>query len=1079
MAFLADPVVILKHYHLANPYPPEWPAHKDYLDDTSSEEDEEKEREQASNARDQDDDVFRATASQRPDPKNRRSTRYLILTGRSKGQQQDLTHDPSRQSHVQKDESDPLGGTDTVVRALRKKGLLVDENPELRNRFLLSSTTFSPILYLSQVQSDSSTSSLIQGLEFLTHSIEQKAASLKQLVEVNFERFVRAKATIDLVYEEMKSQGKDADDGVRNHSRKTSKNSGNYKYLNGSRVSIPGNESDTPHAKKLALLKESEYGVQGMRIPLVEASIKADEIWGSAIGGKDRKEAMRAISVMTERYRHLFEISQTLADSMRRRDYDGVIEDFRKARKYVGAVQLLASDSIARGVELTDARLNQVIITAHMYADVDAQLEAFKRELWRLLVLPPSASSTLMTGPVTNPMIQHRQHMELIKVLLELGVKDNPIWVWLLSRYDYLKTKINVLAERSRINIEVLRRRLAISTANKPRTKAKHLRTAIDNASKGIMAELDSTEIVDAWHLTLSSLETLLSPHDGVLREVINFWETAQDFIDGKAQRSLPAGEEDQSKRHHTLSSDGIRDLRNGLKELLNLLYEFVHSFFCSPPMRDIAPVYSPLPGTPSEPRTPYPGESRFLLEDGEESILRSPSSGDFLENYAFWPPKSSALSGVHYLGAMLTLVGNAVGEMTALEPTAQGSLVDKLKALIVSIRERSIQVICHAWDQDSENLRFLEDWTRSPDRRDTTVLPRLLLSYENSVISGIQRILYLSDVKVRVPSAGLVSAPPAKLIQIVKAQFFSSIQKATKGIVENAEKPLLLRARSVDTIALPGQPIDDNEPPSITENTQLDPSSSAVRVLMTQSNLLALRQDLIPPLVTSLESALSITVVNEAQSLRELLAQIDARLFSSFTKPTIKRIHKLCHDGVLGSSWEPQKGVKPTEVRDYAYTGLLVLIKEHATIATTAPSLANQIMAYYLEHFCTSLLEAFKLRAKSSPQPAFSLESLMQATLDVEFVAQILNAFTTDKAAELQSLIYLELDKGTNNEARKKLQDELPGMRATLKGLRERSRGTFGAWKKARRSEAGKTGRESRSRNRTNIESTDGGRAR
>jgi exocyst complex component 2 len=64
-----------------------------------------------------------------------------------------------------------------------------------------------------------------------------------------------------------------------------------------------------------------------------------------------------------------------------------------------------------------------------------------------------------------------------------------------------------------------------------------------------------------------------------------------------------------------------------------------------------------------------------------------------------------------------------------------------------------------------------------------------------------------------------------------------------------------------------------------------------------------------------------------------------------------------------------------------------------------------------------------------------------MQATLDVEFVAQTLNQYTTDKASDTQSQIYLELDRGTDNDARMRLQNELPEMRATLKRLRESTR--------------------------------------
>lgn len=44
--------------------------------------------------------------------------------------------------------------------------------------------------------------------------------------------------------------------------------------------------------------------------------------------------------------------------------------------------------------------------------------------------------------------------MNTLSILLELGVEDNPIWVWLLSRYGYLKNKLIQTFERARIEIE-------------------------------------------------------------------------------------------------------------------------------------------------------------------------------------------------------------------------------------------------------------------------------------------------------------------------------------------------------------------------------------------------------------------------------------------------------------------------------------------------------------------------------------------------------------------------------------------------------------------------------------------------
>jgi len=79
-----------------------------------------------------------------------------------------------------------------------------------------------------------------------------------------------------------------------------------------------------------------------------------------------------------------------------------------------------------------------------------------------------------------------------------------------------------------------------------------------------------------------------------------------------------------------------------------------------------------------------------------------------------------------------------------------------------------------------------------------------------------------------------------------------------------------------------------------------------------------------------------------------------------------------------------------------------------------------------------------------------------MQATLDVEFVAQTLSHYTTDRASELQSSIYQELDARTDNDARARLQSELPEMRAVLKRLREASKSEFACFRKPKRAAGG-----------------------
>jgi exocyst complex component 2 len=109
---------VLDHYQLSTPYPVEWPAEKDMSD--SSEEDDE-------------------PTPTRPGIKRSKS-RYAALQ-RAASDRRSLVPGSEKtgdgvENLVQRDEPDPLGTTDSVVRILRQLGLPVAENTRLRWYFV-------------------------------------------------------------------------------------------------------------------------------------------------------------------------------------------------------------------------------------------------------------------------------------------------------------------------------------------------------------------------------------------------------------------------------------------------------------------------------------------------------------------------------------------------------------------------------------------------------------------------------------------------------------------------------------------------------------------------------------------------------------------------------------------------------------------------------------------------------------------------------------------------------------------------------------------------------------------------------
>lgn len=655
----------------------------------------------------------------------------------------------------------------------------------------MSSTTFSPALFLSQMHATADTQSLLNGLDILSQSIDQKSASLKVLVESNFERFVRAKATIDNVYKEMKYRGADPNPPAtrpRAHSKHTSRNS--FRSSVGMGLASP--MAPDPR-KKNALVKESEYGVAGIKAPLLDVSAKAEDVWGPALGGRDKEENLKVVAATLEKYDEYVETSSAIAESIKRKDHEALVEEYNKARKFADEARRVAQAGSGSAERLPDAQLYQILLAARVWHDVHEQIEVFKRETWRKLI-------NLHTAPKSETTGRQDQHIELISLLLELGVDENPIWIWLLSRYDYLKAKVASTADRTKVEIEVARRRIANMDKPGPQTIANHLKSIARQSLESRSHSFDSADIVELWEKILSFMNSMLSSQ-GIIGEVVDFWQTVQGFLDGRTQKSLPAGYNSESLKHHEITPQGAADLEKGTVELVDMIREHAFLFFAGPPPDDLSMLVSPMPSEPSTPLTASLGGGGALTPntlraphmnlDPASLPPPSPKRGEAWEKFAFWPPWSTSVSGVHYLSKMLALIGSGSCDMASLAPVARGddAVLERLRTLVGSARERCVTAVCAAWNKDAENIKYVEDWSRSPERKDVTKMPASFKAFESSLLTGMQQILYISDAMSKPGAGDIVQPPPTKLLQMVRSQYVTTLYKALSGMVENAER--------------------------------------------------------------------------------------------------------------------------------------------------------------------------------------------------------------------------------------------------------------------------------------------------
>jgi exocyst complex component 2 len=257
----------------------------------------------------------------------------------------------------------------------------------------------------------------------------------------------------------------------------------------------------------------------------------------------------------------------------------------------------------------------------------------------------------------------------------------------------------------------------------------------------------------------------------------------------------LPTGFNGESRHHHRLSQQGTVDLSKGTVELVDMIRAHIFEFFAGAPPEDISLLFSPLPPSPGTPisasLTPT-RDPRFNF-DANNLPPPSPKRGESWEKFAFWPPNSNSVSGVHYLSKMLALVGSGASEMASVAPVGQGDMkqLEMLKTLVGAARERCVTALCGAWNKDAENIKYVEDWKRSKEAGDVTRMPASFAMFEGALLLGMQKILYISEAMSKPGAGDIVLPPPTKLLQMVRSQYVTTLYKALSGMVENAERAL------------------------------------------------------------------------------------------------------------------------------------------------------------------------------------------------------------------------------------------------------------------------------------------------
>jgi exocyst complex component 2 len=470
---------ILEHYGLSEQFPLEWNDPKAFLDLESS-------------------------------GNTGELSKYALL--------RQLVASSNTSASLAQDEADPLGSTPSVMSVLRARNIDVDNDPNVRARYLISSTKFSPKLFMRDVHLDATYNNLVNSLDYLEKSVAKRSEALRDLVEKDYDRFVKSKSLLDDVLKHIEDSGFNS---------------------------------------------QHEYGLGKVKSLIDDANSKATVIMKPVIDNQKREDRLRRALLLIEKNRYLFNLPGVMAKHIKNNDFDSLVRDYRRGRdmKYNEDIPMNAPDYVYQNKKITD----------RIWHEVEAIIDDYKRELWKKLSTTGTdqnymlyISRLLELGVEDNPI------MEWIQAQIQIVTQQ------VTETFDKLKLRANLM----RVNLVTVPPSLEFSYTEllKEFANVEHSGDGSPGlgSSENMTGIFDSVDIVEMW----LTIKNMISDIARIASDACAVWHYVNDFLDGTRQESLPTGYQGESKIHLQFSLDQINEIKRAGRGIIDLFDSSFNDFF-------------------------------------------------------------------------------------------------------------------------------------------------------------------------------------------------------------------------------------------------------------------------------------------------------------------------------------------------------------------------------------------------------------------------------------------------------------------------------------------------------------------
>ncbi|KAG8937046.1 hypothetical protein FRC03_004111 [Tulasnella sp. 419] len=368
-------------------------------------------------------------------------------------------------------ENDPLGlGAIVNIRGM---------SMEKRAAVLLSSKSFDPKAFLSEIHPHATYQDLSAGMHYLQRSLDSRSEAIRTLVEDNFDRFVAVKSAVDSLQEEMKEE---------------------------------------------MFAEGKDFGVAGLKEQLKQAATKADQVFLPVLENAQKAEKLRTTLAVFERSQFFFNLPGSLRESIDSHRYEAALRDYKK-----GKFILESKPGQLTGVSSG----NQVSSQSSSSAMGEHQKRIFDK-VWVEVEKVMDEMRSVLTKQLKEPSRAVDEQEKTIEIITELSPSEDPVWIFLDSQYQHILKNVKKTHERH------LRRVLdSQAMPHQAPKQAMAVTVGLEGCLNALSGKQPDTVIAQGdGHSTWQAMHELTKGISEVLASSLpSFWKIASNYIGGKYRR--------------------------------------------------------------------------------------------------------------------------------------------------------------------------------------------------------------------------------------------------------------------------------------------------------------------------------------------------------------------------------------------------------------------------------------------------------------------------------------------------------------------------------------------------------------